>query len=321
MKSSFSFSLTGKDWWKPYLAFWLIYLVLEILITRRSSWGLSPAGSTGLYLLVTLVLVVAVLILTSIFTIVFFRIFAPKLSVNGVAFSFRGSIGRYIGIFLLGVLLSIVTLGIYVPWFVRRVYAYLVSETEFGGEHPQFQGKGGKLFVYYLLAAILPMIIVIAIVVGLTVGSLSASGALPTTTTAVMSAVIFIVLVPFLYLYYRWLVNIRWKDVTLGWQTSFWPSCLFLFGQLFLTLVTAVIYWPAAVLRIYRYFMGKTVVTKPDGTISRLGFEGSIGAGFGLLWGQALLTIITVGIYAPWAFANVGRWLLSSTFVERTEAA
>ena len=50
--------------------------------------------------------------------------------------------------------------------------------------------------------------------------------------------------------------------------------------------------------------------------IGRMGFEGSIKKGFGLLWGQALLSIITIGFYLPWAYPKVARWILESTYYD-----
>ena len=317
MKRQFGFSLQGKDWWAIYLLFWVLFLVIYIPELRLKNWGPSASGQAGLYLLVVLLFVVAILILSAIFTIVFLRIILAKVTFDGAPFSFGGSIGRFLGMMLLGTLLSIVTVTIYVPWFARRIYAYVASETSFRDERLQFLGKGGKFFVYYLLAALIP-IIVVTVVFVFVVGVQVAGGNAPRSGlyTGVLSGIFFIVLIPFIYLTYKWMVNIQWKNLTVRWQTSFWPSCFFILGQLLLTVITAIIYWPAASLRIYRYFVGKTALQGPDGEVARLGFEGSIGRGFGLLWGQFLLTVITLGIYAPWAYTNVARWLLGATYVE-----
>ncbi len=45
-------------------------------------------------------------------------------------------------------------------------------------------------------------------------------------------------------------------------------------------------------------------------------FQYQNGKGFGLVCGQILLSLITVGFYAPWALAKVGRWFLSNTYIE-----
>jgi uncharacterized membrane protein YjgN (DUF898 family) len=326
MKSNFQLSLSGKDWWGPFLGFWVLFLLIYVPEMTMSRWGVSSVTSPGLYFGLSVVFMFLVMIVQSIFVIVFLRIILPKLSIGGRSFGFRGDVGRYLGINLLGLFLSIITVFIYIPWFIRRVAAYLASETTFDGTSAEFLGKGGRLFVIYLLALLLPAIIV-GIIVTLALvpvtgdymydpGSFSSATFV---TTLVTALVMLIVMAPFLYFLYKWFVNVQWKDVTIAWKTSFWPSLGFLLGQLLLTLVTAGIYWPAACLRIYRYFAGKTALSRGEAEIGRLGFEGGIGKGFGLIWGQTLLCIITLGIYIPWGYAKIGRWLAGSSFCQTSE--
>jgi uncharacterized membrane protein YjgN (DUF898 family) len=162
-------------------------------------------------------------------------------------------------------------------------------------------------------------VIVVAVVVGVIFGVTLATGSLEAglveaaVLPALFAVVIFLILIPFIYLVYKWYVNLRWNDVTITWKTSFWPSCGYILGQVLLTGITAGIYWPAGFLRIYGYFAGRTALSRGEAETGRLGFDGSIGKGFGLIWGQALLSIITLGIYLPWAYARIGRWLLGAT--------
>ena len=83
------------------------------------------------------------------------------------------------------------------------------------------------------------------------------------------------------------------------------------------TLITVGIYWPAAALRLYAYFVGRTVFERSGQRIGRLGFEGKIGKGFGLIWGQGLLCLITLGIYIPWGYSKVLRWIAGNSYYER----
>ncbi|MGA2977903.1 MAG: DUF898 family protein [Spirochaetia bacterium] len=328
MKTNFDFTLKGADWWKPFLGFWVLFLVIYVLDMMMSIGGASRVGHFGVYLLLLFVFMLLLLIIQAIFTIVFLRIMLPKLSIGGKSFSFRGDIGKYLGMNVVGLLLSLVTLTIYVPWYARRITAYLISETTFDGVSPAFLGKGGKLFKYFLLGLWIPVIVLCVIIavalgIGIARGGAAASSANSQLSASLVTfltmIVIFIIIVPFMYLMYKWYANIRWNDVAIAWQTSFWPSCGFILGQMLLTVITAGIYWPAALLRMARYFAAKTVFSKGDAEIGRLGFEGDIGRGFGLLWGQTLLSIITLGIYIPWATANIGRWLAAATIFDSKE--
>jgi hypothetical protein len=319
MKANFSFTLTGRDWWKPFLGFWLLFLMVYIPEVTLPQWGLIDTGMTGVYFIVLLVFLVLLLVVQSIFTIVFLRIMLPKLSIDGKAFSFRGSVGKYLGMNLLGLLLSIVTLTIYLPWYMKRITAYLVSETGFDGAAPEFKGKGGRMFVYYLLGLWVP-VIVICVLLALVFGVGFTSGSAPGMAFgALLTALLLVLVMPALcYLMYKWYVNLAWKDVAITWKTRFWPSVGMILGQILLTVITIGIYWPAAYLRLFRYFTARTVLSRGDQEIGRLGFEAK--GGFGLLWGQALLSIITLGIYIPWACARVGRWISAGTYCETVEA-
>jgi uncharacterized membrane protein YjgN (DUF898 family) len=323
MKANFELTLTGKDWWKPFLGFWIPFLLVYALQLRLQRWDIAVTGRVGLYFLASLVIMVLIVILQSFLIIIFLRVMMPKLSIGGKTFGFNGKAGKYIGLNLLGILLSIVTLTIYIPWYVRRIAAYLVSETTYDGAAPEFLGKGGRLFKYLLFCLYIP-IIVLCVIIGLAVGLSALGGSTygsypegaQLITMLLTFALVFVIMAPLCYLMYKWYVNLRWKDVTITWKTSFWPSVGLILGQLLLTIITVGIYWPAAFLKTYRYFTAKTVLSRGETEIGRLGFEGV--KGFGLLWGQTLLSIITLGIYLPWAYANVGRWLLSATYCETT---
>ena len=91
-------------------------------------------------------------------------------------------------------------------------------------------------------------------------------------------------------------------------------------GQLALTVVTLSFYWPVAFVKCLAYFAGKTAFERgadPAATeIGRLGFDRGEGGYFGFIWGQTLLTIVTLGIYAPWAIAKIGRWACDRLYYE-----
>ena len=85
--------------------------------------------------------------------------------------------------------------------------------------------------------------------------------------------------------------------------------------------MTVGVYWPAAALRLYKYFAERTVFERDGAELGRLSFEGGIGKGFGLFWGQSLLCIVTLGFYIPWGGAKMWRWTLeNSCYVTQAEA-
>jgi uncharacterized membrane protein YjgN (DUF898 family) len=121
----------------------------------------------------------------------------------------------------------------------------------------------------------------------------------------------------YLYSIYRWFfTQLHYGELSLSWNTEFWSAVATVWLQGFLCVITLGIYLPAAYIKIYRYFVERTEICIDHKTSGRLGFSERVGSGFGLIWGQILLTLITLGIYAPWAVAKVGKWFLSNTYFE-----
>jgi len=81
-----------------------------------------------------------------------------RTSWRGIRFSFRGELDELVGVFVPGVLLTIVTLGLYYPFFHANVRRYFVSETRFGTGAFSFSGEGRELFGRHLaLYLLLPL--------------------------------------------------------------------------------------------------------------------------------------------------------------------
>ncbi len=65
---------------------------------------------------------------------------------------YDGRIGELYRIFMVNLLLTIVTLGIWRFWATIRIRRYLWSRTSSGGERFEYDGTGGQLFVGFLIA-------------------------------------------------------------------------------------------------------------------------------------------------------------------------
>ncbi len=73
---------------------------------------------------------------------------------RGRAIEYDGRLGEIYRIFLLNLLLTIVTLGIFRFWAITRYRRYFWSRTRFQGERFEYTGTGGELFLGYLLAGL-----------------------------------------------------------------------------------------------------------------------------------------------------------------------
>ncbi len=324
MNKQFHFRLSGGSFFPIFVAFYIPAAALTVL---ASAWSYRAAfNGTAPSVWPSLAAAVVTILLYLVFAIPFLRILVPALTLDGSPFSFRGSVGRFVGMNLLGLLLSIITIGIYTPWYIARITRYLAAEAGWKDKRMEFTGRGGRPFVILLLTVILPAIVIAAALGIVFYAVLTVGGASPMGSTATAQLVtyllVLIIFPSYSYELYRWyLTNLRIGDYGIRWNTRFWRSVGFIYLQLLLTIVTLSIYWPAAWIRGYRYFATRSDVTRQQGVYGSVRFTGTPAGGFGLLWGQTLLSIITLGIYLPWAIARIGGWVASNTKLETSEGA
>lgn len=78
-----------------------------------------------------------------------------RTSWRGIHFSFRGQIWELVRLFLGGWVLTVLTLGLYYPFYDTRRHGFMVSSSYFGSKRFKFDGAGRDLFKSYLLALLL----------------------------------------------------------------------------------------------------------------------------------------------------------------------
>ena len=123
-----------------------------------------------------------------------------------------------------------------------------------------------------------------------------------------------IIMIPYIYFIYKWMVNISYKNFTIFWETNFWNSCGKIFLEILLVILTLGIYFPMAMIRLYKYFADRTVATSEERKL-QFGYDADQLNDFLFLWGQTLLTILTLGIYYPWAMCKTWNRILSRTYL------
>lgn len=306
MKNYFNFILTGKK----LLPIWLLFLVLfivpyGIMVLKINDIQTGEIQSLLIFPLLMVLFVIAFLL----------TFYIAKLIIEGVVYNdkmivFHGTFGKFIGIVLLGFFLSIITLGIYMAWFIRDINRFFINNSIYDSQSLKFQGKGGKLFVILLLTIIIP-ISILSIV--MTTYILNNTGQL-FSFMLIQQLITVIIMIPYMYFVYKWMVNIDYKDFNITWETSFWSSCSKIAFEILLTIITLGIYFPLAIIRLYKYFADKTIANENDRKL-KFGYDIDLLNDFLFIWGQTLLTIITLGIYYPWAFCKIGKRILSKTYL------
>lgn len=324
MKNYFKFNLTGKKLLPLWLLFMLLFLVPYVFIQfKLQSFQHNPSPEAGQVFqrMSSLLLIYGVMFVLVIIEYIFI-FYIAKITINNMEFKdksleFTGQFGEFIGIFLLGLLLTIITLGIYSPWFITDVYKFFTKNTNYNESTFEFKGKASNLFLIITLTLILPMIVIMIVTIAMTVKEIAQSqtpNMAATTMPIIMMGVIFVMMIPYMYFVYKWMINLVYKNYQIQWKTSFWPSVGVITGQIILSVITAGIYLPLASLKLYQYFAEKTFA-KSELSTKTFGYEIEPLQDFLFIWGQSLLSIFTLGIYYPWAFCKITDRITSKTFV------
>ncbi|ELY2642821.1 DUF898 family protein [Cronobacter sakazakii] len=77
------------------------------------------------------------------------------------AFSFQGSGGGYFPVWLVNILLTVFTAGLFLPWAMVRARRYFYENTELAGARFSYHATGGAIFVGWICLALLYVVFVI----------------------------------------------------------------------------------------------------------------------------------------------------------------
>ena len=333
MKNYFKFNLTGNKLFPVWLVFIFLYIIPYSIVQRhiQGSSSFQP-GDTMSEIFQRMGTMFSWRVLSFSLFVVEYAIlfFMYKMTIEGVEFKekvfrFGGKFGEFIALFIGNLILTIITLGIYSPWFITNVYKFFTRNATHDEHTFEFKGKGSDLFVIFLVALIIPMIFVWGIVmIGAFAGGflkLLMQNQIPEFSGLFIGLIIFavvsliVILICFMYYYYKWFVNLSHKGYDIQWKTEFWPSAQQILIQTLLSIITLGIYSPVGSLRLYKYFLEKTVA-RNETSVKKFGYDLTAGDDFLFIWGQVLLCIITLGIYFPWAYCKISNYVFCKTYVE-----
>lgn len=243
------------------------------------------------------------------------------LSFKGASLQPHYDLRKYVGQVVKGFLLTFITLGIYYPWFITKITRFFASGTTYRDQPFAFNGKGATLFFFMTFVLFIPCYIlgggcVAALYIFIRIEALASI----MIVLAVISLVALILLYGlYLALVYRWMIDFTYGNSRIALKVSIPVTMLFMFIQIVLCILTAGLFVPIAGVMIYRYIVGNMRLVSESGEESAFGYQGRIGHDCLYVYGQALLTLITAGIYGPWMISKVGRRLISNTYLERPD--
>lgn len=157
-KMRFAYHGTGKElllgWSKAFLVFGLPYLFLSIIPVV---WPHIPEWLPNLFAGALILCFIPVAVVGA------HRYRLSRTSLGAIRFSFRGQCGEYFKIWILGSLLTVLTVGFYYPIFENRRRHFLVSHTYFGTHPFRYQGTGKGMAMIYAKAVRLMLLIVLCL--------------------------------------------------------------------------------------------------------------------------------------------------------------
>lgn len=207
---------------------------------------------------------------------------------NEYYLSFFGEGSRYVGIVIVNVVLTILTLGIYYPWAKAKIRQYLWNETELDGSRFVFHGTGKEMFRGFIIAYALVFMLWLFMMIGANFGF------------AGLAIAIFylglMILVPFaLFGGWRYRVSrTSWRGIYMSFDGEFKPFLKLYFKNLLLTTITFGIYFAWMRCNIQKYLFSHTKFGH-----LRLDFHGEGGEFFGINIVGYILMYPTLFLYVP----------------------
>ncbi len=143
--SPFGYHATGKERFHAFLKAVPIIAVIFFLI--------SILGSFGGVLLFLLFLFGQPFIMVG-----KYNYLLNRSSWSNVRFRFDGSFGEFLPIYLKGILLTVITLGIATPWYLNSIQHYFTNHSRLGEKEFNYNGNPTKLFMIFLKGYLLTLV-------------------------------------------------------------------------------------------------------------------------------------------------------------------
>lgn len=279
----------------------LLQTVVDGLIVTNSDGATVADGHFVLFVVVEMVLMWAVMVAMMGLSLPIVRATCEAASFEGEGFVTAYDRRAYMKEVAVGALLSVVTLGLYVPWYYVRMLRFFSEGLSLARRSFGFHAKGMGLFAIITLAYVVPVALLICLV---DAGVLDGLGGPDMVPTLALGVVIFLILMMvwmslLCALVARWAINMSVGEKRIVGNVSPTKTTLFVLGQLTLTMLTLGLYTPMMELRMMHYFASVTVVGEGRDAL-RGGMILRSWRDWAYVWGQALLLVVTLGLYMPW---------------------
>jgi len=294
MKKYFSFDIN------PLKLLPLVFcsIILQA-INYYNTKNLSPYtdGNYTNYLLLQ-----AIIILANIpITYFIIRIYITGYLVDEKRVHFKGKLLTFIAYQIGYGLLSIFSMGLALPYYIKKINSFYINNTSVNDTSFKFNGTASSLFSLMILFLFLPLITTFILVYNKLIPAGVCTG--------------FTYLGVFIFTVYltRWLININYSGYTIKLNSTLTQDLFHCLIFIVVTICSLGLLFPFVAIWLYKYYINNLVAYKDEVEVVSFFEEFDILKDGGYLLGQILLTLITLGIYSPWATNNIGKRLVSKT--------
>jgi len=220
---------------------------------------------------------------------------------------FHGSGGSLLGIHIVNVLLTIITLGIYYFWAKVRVRSYVLSQTEFAGDRFAYHGTGKELLFGFLKAVLLIGIPFVLLRLGIDV---VARGPIARAVGGSLSYLAILVFLAFATIgarRYR-LSRTSWRGVRFSFRGQLLEFLKLFVGGSLLSTITLGLYYPFFDTRRHGFLVSRSYFGS-----QKFSFDGRGKDLFGRFLLTILLSLPTLGLCWFWFLARKQRYFWDHT--------
>ncbi len=292
------------------LPYWLLYVLLFVLPIRTvisESFSLLDWRPFFYFILAYFFFM---LYFNLILSYMLYKLSIGNLVIKGAAVRFRGSALRYSWQLFLGTLYMLATFGLYLPFFIKRLYAYLVNKTSYKDIRLRFRGSAWSLGLILLLSYLLPTC-------ALFYGLYHYIWAHPLSilkSIRIAWHIFNLLWLPATYFTFKWMCSIEYLGNRYQLRTSFWKDTLFLIQMLFLSLFSFGLYFPFAIVKTYAYFV-QHLRLQGDHQRQLLSYQSDDWSDYVFMLKNIALTLLSIGLYVPWFLCNFFKRMLNRTHI------
>ena len=223
--------------------------------------------------------------------------------------SFHGSGGTLFGIYVVNILLTIATFGMYRFWGKVRIRRFMLSQTSFEGDRFAYHGTGKELLLGFVKALLF---------VGLPITALSAVARLSGDKTIYVATQAFTSLLVFIFIpiamvgarRYR-LSRTSWRGIRFSFRGKAWAFVRIFIVASLLSTVTLTLYYPFFQARQQAFMVSNSYFGR-----RQFRFDGRGRDLLGAYVVALLLLVPTLGIYLFWFHARKTRYFWEHTYFE-----